>query len=164
MPRRLQRLRKDHVIEGIVGIIHEVGIGVALDHRKAFGNAFIDALARNLDAAAVDVAPLREDPQQLAVAAADVEHLGAALDHVGDEQEIDARAALGARRLRHGEILVEPLEHRHLPGASPRNLPAPSRNPRTMANSSGSSSRKASWPLSVSVSAKETGTPAALSA
>src|SRR6516225_2704925 len=49
-------------------------------------------------------------------------------------------------------------------GASPRVRAAPSRNPRTIANSSGSSSRKASWPLSVSTSANETRAPPALSA
>src|SRR5713101_9618054 len=48
--------------------------------------------------------------------------------------------------------------------ARPRVLPAPSRNPRTMANSSGSSSRNASWPLSVTISANETRAPPALSA
>ena len=90
---RLQGLRQDHVVEGVVGIIGEVGIGVALDDGEPLGDAFVDALARQLDAAPVDVAGLGEQPQQLAVAAADVEHLGAGLDHVGDHQEVDARAA-----------------------------------------------------------------------
>ncbi len=54
-----------------------------------------------------------QQPQQLAVAAADVEHLGARRDHLGDHQKVDARAARHARRLRHGEIALEPPEHRH---------------------------------------------------
>ena len=33
MAGRLQRLRQDHVIEGIVGIVDQVGVGVALDDR-----------------------------------------------------------------------------------------------------------------------------------
>src|SRR5436305_1041540 len=92
LPRRLQCLRQDNVIESVVGIVFEVGVGVALDHREPLGHAFIDALARQLDAA------------------------------------------------------------------------APSRKPRTIANNSGSSSRNASWPLSVVISANETRAPAALSA
>ena len=43
-------------------------------------------------------------------------------------------------------------------------MAAPSRKPRTIANSSGSSSRKASWPLSVTISANETRAPEAFSA
>src|SRR6516162_575926 len=46
----------------------------------------------------------------------------------------------------------------------PRASAAEERNPRTVANSSGSSRRKASWPRSVSISTKETLAPAALSA
>jgi hypothetical protein len=73
LPCRLQRLRQDHIIEGVVGIVDEVGIGVALHHREPLGDAAIDALARQLDTAAVDAAAL-EQLQQIAVAAADVEH------------------------------------------------------------------------------------------
>src|SRR5260370_11531873 len=72
-----------------------------------------------------------------------------AIAHAGEDMmpEEDSR--------RHRQALAE---------ARPRVLAAPSRNPRTMANSSGSSSRKASWPLSVTISAKETRAPPALSA
>ena len=52
---RLQRLRQDDIVERIVGIIDEVGIGVALDDRKAPGYAFVDALLADLDTAPVDV-------------------------------------------------------------------------------------------------------------
>ena len=96
-PRRLQRLRQDHVVEGVVGIIGEVGVGVALDHRQPLGDAFVDALARQLDAAAVDAASLAEHPQQLAVATADVEHPRAVRHHLGNQQQVDARAARRAR-------------------------------------------------------------------
>ena len=89
LPRCLQRLRQDHVVEGIVGIIDEVGVGVALHHRQPLGDAAVDALARQLDAAAVDAAALQE-LQQLAVAAADVEHLRAVRDHFRDQQMVAA--------------------------------------------------------------------------
>ena len=77
MPRRLQRLRKDHVVEGVIGVVGEVGVGVALDHREPLGHALVDPLARELDPAPVDPARLGEKPQELAVAAADVAHPGA---------------------------------------------------------------------------------------
>ena len=112
-----KRLRQDHVVEGVVRIVGEVGVGVALDHRETLGDAFVDALARQLDAAAVDAAPLAEQAQQFAVAAADVEHARARRHHVGDQQQIDARAARRAGGLRHGEIALETGQHRHL---SPR--------------------------------------------
>src|SRR5205085_8608108 len=83
----------------------------------------------------------------------------------GHNQQVDAPATGTACRLGHGEVALEPHEHRHLRAVGrPRALAAPSRKPRTMANSSGSSSRKASWPLSVTISAKETRAPPALGA
>src|SRR5262249_9607740 len=143
----------------------EVGVGVALDHRQALGHAFVDTLARQLDAAPVDAARLGQEPKQLAVAAADVEHLGARRHHLGDRKQVDARPARRPRRLRHGEIVLDAHQHQRLrAGGRPRALAAPSRKPPTMANNSGSSSRKASWPLSVTISANETRAPPALSA
>src|SRR5262249_3211783 len=63
------------------------------------------------------------------------------------------------------EIAIEALEHRYLlAGEKPRAAAAPSRKPRTIANSSGSSRRNASCPLSVTISAKDTRAPPALSA
>ena len=115
LPRRLQRLRQDHVVEGVVGIIGEVGVGVALDHRQTLGDAFVDAFARQLDAAAVDAARLAEKPQQLAVAAADVEHLRARLDHLRDDEQVDARVAMRARGVGHGKIARQPVQHGVLP-------------------------------------------------
>ena len=53
---RLQGLRQDDEVEGVVGIVYEVCVGVALHHRKALGDAFVHALTRQLDTAAVDTA------------------------------------------------------------------------------------------------------------
>ena len=53
MARRLDRQAQDRVVEGLVGIVVEVAVGVALDHREAAGHAGVDALARQLHAAAV---------------------------------------------------------------------------------------------------------------
>ncbi len=60
---RLQGLRQDHIVEGIVRIVGEVGVGVALDHRKPLGDALVHALARKLDAAPVNIAGLGQQPQ-----------------------------------------------------------------------------------------------------
>src|SRR5262249_37030269 len=81
-----------------------------------------------------------------------------------NQQQVDAAAAGGAGALRHGQIAVDAGEHGHVRPLSPRALPAASRKPRTIANSSGSSSRKASWPLSVVISANDTRAPPALRA
>src|SRR5262249_6078196 len=147
-----------------VRIVDEVRVGVALDHREPLGDAFVHALARELDAAPIDAALLQQ-PEQLAVAAADVEHARARLHHGGDEQVIDARAARRPRRLGHGEITLGTQQHhRGQTFFSPRASLALSRKPRTIANNSGSSSRKASCPLSVTISANETRAEPALSA
>jgi len=86
---RLKRLRQDHIVEGIIGIIDEVGVGVTLHHRKALGHAAVDALPRQLDAAAVDAAGLQQ-LKQIPLATADVEHFRAGLDHFGDQQMVGA--------------------------------------------------------------------------
>src|SRR5215203_4022381 len=165
MAGRLQRLRKNHVVEGVVGIVGEIGVGVALNNRQTFGDAFVHALAGKFNTAAIDSASLAQQPQEFTISAADIEHLGAMLDHAGNREQVDARAARRARRLRHRQIALEPLEHFYLrAGGKSRAFAAPSRKPRTIANNSGSSSRNASWPLSVTISAKETRAPPALSA
>ena len=116
----LERLGQDDVIETVVGIIGEIDVGVALDHRKALGDAIVDAFLRNLDAARVHVLGLGEEPQQFAVAAADIEHPRAALDHAGDEQEIDARrsSAVAVDRA----AALSRLVLRPAPAAMPRAL------------------------------------------
>src|SRR5262249_56476604 len=99
-----------------------------------------DGLAHQLNSAPAHAAGLRQKAQQLAVAAAHVEHLGARGNHTGDHDQIDARATGGPRRLGHCAIAIEALEHRYLlAGEKPRAAAAPSRKPRTIANSSGSS-------------------------
>src|ERR1700691_4368247 len=55
-PSGLQRLRQDDEIKTIVGVILKVGVGVALHDRKALGDAFVHAFARQLNTAAVDPA------------------------------------------------------------------------------------------------------------
>ena len=94
LARCLQGLRQDHVIERIVGIVDQIGVGVALHHRQSLGDAAVDALARQLDAAAVDAARFQQT-KQIALAAADVEHPRAGLHHLRDQQMVGAIAVLG---------------------------------------------------------------------
>src|SRR5882724_3548457 len=164
LPRRLQGLRQDHVVEGVVGIIDEVGVGVTLHHRKPLGDAAVDALARQLDAAAVDAARL-EQLQQIAIAAADVEHLRAAFDHLGHQQMVSPvlSGVPRADAVQRQNLLLQ--AHVGRPRlARPRALPADSRNAREISKNSGTSSRNASWPRSVSISANDTRALEALSA
>src|SRR5690606_9393001 len=84
-----------------------------------------------------------------AVATADIENPCAGRDHFRDQQQVDALARI-ARRQRGAHRAVSDA------GGRPRVRAAASRKPEMVANSSGSSSRKASWPLSVSISTKLT--------
>src|SRR5262249_39001395 len=102
--------------------------------------------------------------QEFAVAAADVKYARARLDHVGHEEMVDAGIAGPPCGFCHGEIAPASRQHALHAFAMPRAAAAESRNPATIWNSSGSSSRKASCPLSVAISAKETRAPAALRA
>ena len=88
--RRLQRLAQDDEVEGVVGIGGEIVVGVALDDRKAARHGLVDALLRQLDAAAVGLLLLLEALQQRAVAAADVEHARARRHEAGDDLQVDA--------------------------------------------------------------------------
>ncbi len=152
--RRLERLAQHHVIEGAGGIIRQIVVGVALDHAEAVAHAGVHARLRQLHAAPVHVLLAGEIGQQFAVAAADVEHARARIDHLGGQSEIAAQ--LGRRR----EVA---RVHAH-PACNPRCWAQPSRKPRSVAWNSGSSKRKASWPLSVSTSTKLTLAAAAFSA
>ena len=73
LARRLQGLAQDHVVEGVGGIVAQVGVGVALDHRQPARHAGVDAGLADLDAARVDPLEVQQLGEQRAVAAADVE-------------------------------------------------------------------------------------------
>ena len=77
----------------------EVVVGVALDDRQAVPHAGIDAGLAQLDAARVDALLARQIGEQRAVAAADIEHPRARLDHVGDQPQVAPQLA-GRRRCR----------------------------------------------------------------
>src|SRR6516162_10226841 len=103
--------------------------------------------------------------EQCAVAATDIKHACARLDHFRDQPEIAAKPScgrrtsrccgvrLGAAKEQRGSSIG--LSHRHQRG-SPRCSAHPVRKPRSVSKSSGSCSRKASCPLSVSISTKLT--------
>src|SRR4029078_13555527 len=98
---RLKRLGQDLIVEGKVGVVDEVGVGVALDHRKPLRHAGVHAGLGELDAAPINATFLREKAEQCAIATADVEHARARRHHLGDEQKVYAariRSAHGMRR------------------------------------------------------------------
>src|SRR5439155_2101306 len=149
----------------------EIAIGVTLDNRKPVANAGIDPRLAQFHAAAVDILVPNEIGEQSAVAAANVEHSRAGVDHFRDEPQIAAefgrsnarhrRTCLRTARARRGTAACY---RRHHDRVSPRCSAQPVRKPRNVANSSGSCSRKASCPLSVSISTKLTLAATAFSA
>ncbi len=145
---RLQRLRQDHIVERVIRVVDEIGVGVALNDRQSLGDAIVDALLGELDSAPVDASLFGQKAQQRAVATADVEHAGLGRDEFRHAQEVDARRGVGA-----SEVQSTPLARA-----------AASMKPFVVSMSSGTSSRKASCPRSVSISTKETEAPPAFSA
>src|SRR5262249_24408045 len=104
-------------------------------------------------------------------AAADIEHARARLDHIRDEPQIPAEFGGSDGRLRRTDLRATRAGHgiaacdgRHHDRVSPRCSAQPAKKPRNVSNSSGSCSRNASCPLSVSISTKLTLAATAFSA
>ena len=152
--RGLDGEAQDGVVEGIVGVVGEIAVGVALDHGEPARHAGIDPLALDLDAAPIHSLGVGQELQQRAVAAPHVEHARALRHHLGDQEVVGAIDELG------GGCQHQPSRA----GFRSRRRAAALRKPRMVANSSGSSSRKASWPLSDSISTKLTLAATAFSA
>ena len=148
LARRLQRLRQDDIVESVIRIVDEIGVGVALNDRQSLGDAIVDAVLGELDAPPVDAPLFGQEAQQFPVAAADVENAGLRRDKFRHAQQVDAR-----RSERSGKVQSTPLARA-----------AASMKPFVVSMSSGTSSRKASCPRSVSISTKETEAPPAFSA
>src|SRR5690606_32755467 len=127
-----------------VRIIVEIGVGIALDDGQAVRDRSVDARLRQFDPASIDIPLLDQKTQEFARSATDIEHACARLDHVGDQKMVGA--------LRHRRGCERVIRHY----TSPLARAQPSRKPRTVAWNSGSSSRKASCPLSLAISTKDT--------
>ena len=142
MPRRLQCLAEHDIVEGRIGIGIKVVIDIALDHRETMSDAGIDALLAQLHAATIDLFGAREVIKQCTIATADIQHTTVRRNHIRDELKISAE-----RRQRRAICYAH---------TNPRNVAQPSMKPPKVRRNSGSSSRKASCPLSVSISTKLT--------
>ena len=155
--RRLDGERQNDEIERLIRVIRKVAIRVALDHRQAAHHAQVHLLGRNLNAASVDGLGVGEKVQQRPVATAHVEHARARRHHLRNQKMVGPLLLLG----RHVALL-----HHAVSAISgrPVRFAAAERKPRTVAWNSGSSSRKASWPLSLSISTNDTFAATALSA
>ena len=101
-------MRQDDVVEAVVGIVVEIGVGVALDHRQSLRDAIVHAMLRNLDAASIDAFFVRQQLQESAISAADVQHTAAGRDHIGDDREIGAHRRLAQARRCDG-VVHEPF-------------------------------------------------------
>ncbi len=53
--RGLDRLAQDHIVEGVVRVVREVGVGIALNDRQPARHAGVHAFLAQFDAAPVDV-------------------------------------------------------------------------------------------------------------
>ena len=140
---RLQGLGQDRIVEGLGWKIGKVAVRIALNHGQAPRQAGRNAAGADLQTPAVDVFFLGHHLEQHAFAAADVQHPGSGTHKPQDLAEVFAPAAHGS---------------------SPRALAAEDRKPPSAASMMGSCSRKASWPLSLSISTKLARAPAALRA
>jgi len=158
---RLNCLAQDGIVEGVIGVVDEIFIGIALNNREALGNAEVDAFPANLDAATVDRLGLGEQPQQLSVATANIDDARTLTHHLGDEPMVGANLAIVTAWRQHQTVFDSQFG---AAGARPRRSAAAFKNPETVAKNSGSSKRNASWPLSDSISTKLTSAATALSA
>ena len=129
-PRRLQRLGQNHEIEGIIGIIREIGIGIALDHGQALGHAMIHAALRKFDSARVDTGA-RSNGAARCHRRSRRRARGSSARACGDERK-DRWPALEFRR----PVLArswKPWGFRSGGGGRPRARAAPSKKPRAVA-------------------------------
>src|SRR4029077_6014412 len=148
LTRRLQRLRQYDVVERVVRVIHEISVSVTLNHRQPLGDAVVHALLRELDAPPVDASLFGQEAQQPAIATADVEDAGLRRDEFRHAQQVDTRWSVRSSKVQ----------------STPLARAAASMKPFVVSMSSGTSSRNASCPRSVSISTKETEAPPAFSA
>ncbi len=98
----LKGARQHHIIEAAVGIVGQVGVGVAVHHRQAVRNGAGHQGHVDLDAASVAALGLEQMVDQHAVAAADVQNASTRLDHVGDQRQIDPHVLGDEADLAHG--------------------------------------------------------------
>ena len=92
---RLERARENHVVERVVRIIDQLGIGVALHNGHSVRHGALHFPHVNLDAARVAFFLAVEMVDQRAVGAADVEHARAGFHQLGDQRQVDADFARG---------------------------------------------------------------------
>lgn len=88
--RGLQRLAEDRIVEPLVGIAGQIDIGIALHHRQPARDGRGDIGRIDLQPARIHPRLVAQRRHQLPVAAADIQHAGAACDMVGDDRQIGA--------------------------------------------------------------------------
>src|SRR5689334_6221760 len=135
----LQGLAKNHVVKGLVWIIGETLIDVALIHGHPTGDRALDFRAYDLDTSSIHVLVLLKPLQQLTFAAADIEHARVGLHQLADD------GVIAASKDTVDEWSGASLHRSGFHGlARSRNVLA--RKPRTSSVCSPTSTRNASWP------------------
>ena len=86
----LQGLREDHVIEGLVGIVGQPFVDIALEYADAARDRLLHFGAGDFHAARVHALIAGQPLQQFAFAAAQVEHLGVGLHNLADDGVVAA--------------------------------------------------------------------------
>ena len=94
----LERLAEDDPVVGEVAELGEALVQVALDDGQPALDAADDVVGLDLDAAGVDLLLALEALEQLARAAAEVQHAGAPLDQLDDEVVVAAARRVLIRR------------------------------------------------------------------
>ena len=84
----LEGLTQNGVIKGIIGIIHQITVSIPLHCGKTAFHTIIDPFAGQFDTTAIDLAGIGQKLQQLAIAATDIDHPCAGLDHLGNHQKV----------------------------------------------------------------------------
>jgi len=148
----LECMAEDGIVEEACWVHGEVGIGVALADVESFFEAEGDIVAIEFDAVSVDMVMFFEVREECAVATANIEDATSLRDKGCDNFQVSTERLCGVGgQASHGVFM-----------AWCRCIPC--KKARMMVWNWGSWRRKASWPLSVCISEKLTGTEALWSA
>ena len=84
----LQGLAEDDIVEGVIGVVSDLFVDVAVDDGEALGDALLDIVLTEIDAGAGSALLIPEQAQEFSVATTQIKHLGIRSDPGGDDFEI----------------------------------------------------------------------------
>ncbi len=80
----LQTLVEDHIIKGLVRIIRQAAVDIAMENAQAFFHASVDRVIIQFNALRLDLFPLGQKMQKVPCPTAKIQHFGSRLDDVAD--------------------------------------------------------------------------------